>query len=113
MVRLVKGAYWDSEIKRAQVAGRPDYPVYTTKAATDLSYLVCARALIDAAPALYPQFATHNAHTLAAVRRDGRRRGRRRSRSSACTAWARRSMRGADDALRRLPPARLCAGRRA
>jgi len=69
MVRLVKGAYWDSEIKRAQVAGRPDYPVFTTKAATDLSYLVCARALIDAAPALYPQFATHNAHTLAAVRR--------------------------------------------
>lgn len=69
MVRLVKGAYWDSEIKRAQVAGRPDYPVYTTKAATDLSYLVCARALIGAAPDLYPQFATHNAHTLAAVRR--------------------------------------------
>jgi len=68
MVRLVKGAYWDSEIKRAQVAGRPDYPVYTTKAATDLSYLVCAKALIDASPALYPQFATHNAHTLAAVR---------------------------------------------
>ena len=68
MVRLVKGAYWDSEIKKAQVAGRPDYPVFTTKAATDLSYLVCARALIDAAPALYPQFASHNAHTLAAVR---------------------------------------------
>jgi RHH-type proline utilization regulon transcriptional repressor/proline dehydrogenase/delta 1-pyrroline-5-carboxylate dehydrogenase len=69
MVRLVKGAYWDSEIKRAQVAGRPDYPVYTTKPATDLSYLVCAKALIDASPHLYPQFATHNAHTLAAVRR--------------------------------------------
>jgi len=68
MVRLVKGAYWDSEIKRAQVAGLPGYPVYTTKAATDLSYLVCARALVNAAPALYPQFATHNAHTLAAVR---------------------------------------------
>ncbi|PIC02303.1 bifunctional proline dehydrogenase/L-glutamate gamma-semialdehyde dehydrogenase PutA [Caulobacter sp. X] len=67
MVRLVKGAYWDSEIKRAQVAGRPDYPVYTTKPATDLSYLVNAKALIDAAPALYAQFATHNAHTLAAV----------------------------------------------
>ena len=69
MVRLVKGAYWDSEIKRAQVAGQPDYPVFTTKPATDLSYLVCAQALIDASPALYPQFATHNAHTLAAVRR--------------------------------------------
>jgi RHH-type transcriptional regulator, proline utilization regulon repressor / proline dehydrogenase / delta 1-pyrroline-5-carboxylate dehydrogenase len=69
MVRLVKGAYWDTEIKRAQIAGRPDYPVYTTKAATDLCYLVCARALIGAAPRLYGQFATHNAHTLAAVRR--------------------------------------------
>lgn len=68
MVRLVKGAYWDTEIKRAQVAGLPGYPVYTTKAATDLSYLVCAQALLAAAPALYPQFATHNAHTLAAVR---------------------------------------------
>ena len=69
MVRLVKGAYWDSEIKRAQVAGRPDYPVYTTKAATDLSYLVAAKAMIAAAPHLYAQFATHNAHSLAAVHR--------------------------------------------
>ena len=68
MVRLVKGAYWDSEIKRAQVAGHSGYPVYTTKAATDLSYLACARVLLAASPALYPQFATHNAHTLAAVR---------------------------------------------
>jgi RHH-type proline utilization regulon transcriptional repressor/proline dehydrogenase/delta 1-pyrroline-5-carboxylate dehydrogenase len=68
MVRLVKGAYWDSEIKAAQVAGMPDYPVFTTKPATDLSYLACARALIEASPLLYPQFATHNAHTLAAVR---------------------------------------------
>ena len=68
MVRLVKGAYWDSEIKRAQVAGLPGYPVWTTKAATDLCYLVCARVLIAAAPDLYGQFATHNAHTLAAVR---------------------------------------------
>ena len=69
MVRLVKGAYWDTEIKRAQVMGRDDYPVHTTKAATDLSYLVCAKALIDAAPFIYSQFATHNAHSLAAVRR--------------------------------------------
>ena len=68
MVRLVKGAYWDTEIKRAQVAGMPDYPVYTTKAATDLSYLVCARKLIAASPHLFAQFATHNAHTLAAIR---------------------------------------------
>ena len=75
MVRLVKGAYWDSEIKRAQVAGRPDYPVYSTKPATDLSYLVCAKALIAAAPHLYAQFATHNAHTLAAVVRMARNAG--------------------------------------
>jgi RHH-type proline utilization regulon transcriptional repressor/proline dehydrogenase/delta 1-pyrroline-5-carboxylate dehydrogenase len=75
MVRLVKGAYWDSEVKRAQVAGRPDYPVYTTKPATDLSYLVCAKALVAAAPHLYAQFATHNAHTLAAVVRMSKNAG--------------------------------------
>jgi len=75
MVRLVKGAYWDSEIKRAQVAGRPDYPVYSTKPATDLSYLVCAKALVEAAPHLYAQFATHNAHTLAAVVRMSKNAG--------------------------------------
>ena len=75
MVRLVKGAYWDSEIKRAQVAGRPDYPVYTTKAGTDLSYLVAAKAMIKAAPHLFAQFATHNAHTLAAVGRMASRAG--------------------------------------
>ena len=73
MVRLVKGAYWDTEVKRAQVMGRPDYPVYTTKAATDLNYLVCARGIIDAAPHLYGQFATHNAVSLAAVHRMARR----------------------------------------
>ncbi len=75
MVRLVKGAYWDSEIKRAQVNGRPDYPVFTTKAATDLSYLVCARELIAASPHIYAQFATHNAHTLAAVHAMARQAG--------------------------------------
>ncbi|MDQ3125226.1 MAG: proline dehydrogenase family protein, partial [Pseudomonadota bacterium] len=69
MVRLVKGAYWDTEIKRAQVFGRTDYPVFTTKAATDLNYLVCARLMIEAAPHIYSQFATHNAHSLAAVYR--------------------------------------------
>lgn len=68
MVRLVKGAYWDTEVKRAQVFGREEYPVFSTKPATDLNYLVCAKELIAASPALYPQFATHNAHTLAAVR---------------------------------------------
>jgi RHH-type proline utilization regulon transcriptional repressor/proline dehydrogenase/delta 1-pyrroline-5-carboxylate dehydrogenase len=77
MVRLVKGAYWDSEIKKAQVAGRPGYPVFTTKPATDLSYLACADALIASAPKLYPQFATHNAHTLAAVRLMAQRNGTR------------------------------------
>jgi len=74
MVRLVKGAYWDTEIKRAQVMGRTDYPVFTTKPATDLNYLVCAKALIEASPYIYAQFATHNAHTLAAVRRMARDR---------------------------------------
>jgi RHH-type proline utilization regulon transcriptional repressor/proline dehydrogenase/delta 1-pyrroline-5-carboxylate dehydrogenase len=75
MVRLVKGAYWDTEIKRAQVMGRTDYPVFTTKAATDLNYLVCARMMIEAAPHLYSQFATHNAHSLAAVHRMASGRG--------------------------------------
>ncbi|MBX9576252.1 MAG: bifunctional proline dehydrogenase/L-glutamate gamma-semialdehyde dehydrogenase PutA [Caulobacteraceae bacterium] len=75
MVRLVKGAYWDTEIKRAQVAGREDYPVFTTKAATDLNYLVCARAMIEAAPHVYAQFATHNAYSLAAVHRMATARG--------------------------------------
>jgi RHH-type proline utilization regulon transcriptional repressor/proline dehydrogenase/delta 1-pyrroline-5-carboxylate dehydrogenase len=67
MIRLVKGAYWDSEIKRAQVDGLDDYPVYTRKLHTDLCYLACARKLLAAPDAAYPQFATHNAHTVAAV----------------------------------------------
>ncbi|MBV1705125.1 MAG: proline dehydrogenase family protein, partial [Hyphomicrobiales bacterium] len=67
MVRLVKGAYWDSEIKRAQVDGMPDFPVFTRKLHTDVSYLACARKLLDARDAVFPQFATHNAQTLAAV----------------------------------------------
>ena len=66
-VRLVKGAYWDSEIKRAQELGLEGYPVFTRKAATDVSYLACARKLFGAKQAIYPMFATHNAHTLAAV----------------------------------------------
>ena len=68
MVRLVKGAYWDTEVKRAQERGLAGYPVYTRKLATDVSYLACAQRLFDAGDAFYPQFATHNAHTLAAVR---------------------------------------------
>jgi RHH-type proline utilization regulon transcriptional repressor/proline dehydrogenase/delta 1-pyrroline-5-carboxylate dehydrogenase len=67
MVRLVKGAYWDSEIKRAQERGLETYPVYTRKMATDVSYLACAKRLFAAGDAVYPQFATHNAHTVAAV----------------------------------------------
>ena len=67
MVRLVKGAYWDSEIKHSQVEGHEDFPVWTRKSTTDLSYLACARILIDAGDAVYPQFATHNAHTVAAI----------------------------------------------
>ncbi len=67
MARLVKGAYWDSEIKRAQVDGLDGYPVYTRKSHTDVSYLACARKLLAAPDAVYPQFATHNAQTLASV----------------------------------------------
>ena len=67
MVRLVKGAYWDAEIKRAQVDGMPGYPVYTRKIHTDVSYLACARKLLAASDVIYPQFATHNAHTLASI----------------------------------------------
>ncbi len=66
-VRLVKGAYWDSEIKRAQVDGHAGYPVFTRKANTDVSYLACARRLFDHGAKFYPQFATHNAHTIAAI----------------------------------------------
>ncbi|MEO0971756.1 MAG: bifunctional proline dehydrogenase/L-glutamate gamma-semialdehyde dehydrogenase PutA, partial [Pseudomonadota bacterium] len=66
-VRLVKGAYWDTEIKHAQELGLASYPVFTRKASTDVSYLACARRLLLEAEHLYPQFATHNAHTLASV----------------------------------------------
>ena len=67
MVRLVKGAYWDTEIKLAQVQGLDGFPVFTRKASTDVSYIACARKLLDMAPRIYPQFATHNAHTVAAI----------------------------------------------
>jgi RHH-type proline utilization regulon transcriptional repressor/proline dehydrogenase/delta 1-pyrroline-5-carboxylate dehydrogenase len=67
MVRLVKGAYWDAEIKRAQVEGMPGYPVYTRKVYTDVSYLTCARKLLAASDIIYPQFATHNAHSLSVI----------------------------------------------
>jgi len=67
MVRLVKGAYWDTEIKRAQVLGLADYPVFTRKVNTDVSYLACAGKLLSMTDRIYPQFATHNAHSVAAV----------------------------------------------
>ena len=68
MIRLVKGAYWDSEIKRAQMEGLEGYPVYTRKVYTDVSYLACAQVSCWRYRTLiYPQFATHNAHTLAAI----------------------------------------------
>ena len=67
MVRLVKGAYWDTEVKHAQVEGHDDYPVFTRKAVTDLSYLACARRMLDLRPHLHAQFATHNALTIAQI----------------------------------------------
>jgi RHH-type proline utilization regulon transcriptional repressor/proline dehydrogenase/delta 1-pyrroline-5-carboxylate dehydrogenase len=67
MVRLVKGAYWDTEIKRAQTMGLDGYPVFTRKPNTDISYIACARKLLSMTDRIYPQFATHNAHTMAAV----------------------------------------------
>ncbi len=74
-IRLVKGAYWDSEIKRAQQLGLPAYPVYRWKAATDLSFLACALQILKAGDALYGQFASHNAYSLAAVFEYGRAEG--------------------------------------
>jgi RHH-type proline utilization regulon transcriptional repressor/proline dehydrogenase/delta 1-pyrroline-5-carboxylate dehydrogenase len=67
MVRLVKGAYWDTEMKRAQVEGLPDFTLFTSKTATDVSYIANARKLLDYSDRIYPQFATHNAHTVAAI----------------------------------------------
>ncbi len=70
-LRLVKGAYWDSEIKRAQENGLADYPVFTHKSATDVSYLACAQFMLSKPDAFYPQFASHNAHTVAAIHQLG------------------------------------------
>ena len=67
MVRLVKGAYWDTEIKHAQVEGFDEFPVFTQKAATDVSYICCAKMLLEMTDRIYPQFATHNAHTVASI----------------------------------------------
>ncbi len=67
MVRLVKGAYWDMEIKQSQVNGVSDFPVFTSRAFTDISYICCAQKLMDYSDRIYPQFATHNAHTVCAI----------------------------------------------
>ncbi|WP_046861908.1 bifunctional proline dehydrogenase/L-glutamate gamma-semialdehyde dehydrogenase PutA [Microvirga massiliensis] len=67
MVRLVKGAYWDTEVKRAQERGLDDYPVFTRKAMTDLNYVACAERMLAHRPRLFPQFATHNALTVATI----------------------------------------------
>ncbi len=67
MLRLVKGAYWDSEIKRAQMLGLKNYPVFTRKESTDISYLACAKKILNHTDMIYPMFATHNAHTIAAI----------------------------------------------
>jgi RHH-type proline utilization regulon transcriptional repressor/proline dehydrogenase/delta 1-pyrroline-5-carboxylate dehydrogenase len=75
MCRLVKGAYWDAEIKRAQEMGLPHYPVFTHKHHTDVSYLACARALLEAQDVVFPQFATHNAGTIAAIVQMAQRSG--------------------------------------
>jgi len=75
-VRLVKGAYWDTEIKASQVGGYPDFPVFTRKVATDVSYLACAEVLLSAGDCLYPAFATHNAYTVGAIKALANRHGR-------------------------------------
>ncbi len=67
MIRLVKGAYWDTEIKLSQVEGLPGYPVFTRKSATDVSYMACAKKLLNMTDRIYPQFATHNAHTVMSI----------------------------------------------
>ncbi len=73
-VRLVKGAYWDNEIKQAQELGHSDYPVFTRKSSTDLSYLACARFLLEECRFIFPQFATHNAQTISYIYHHGRER---------------------------------------
>ena len=105
-LRLVKGAYWDSEIKRAQERGLAGYPVFTRKANTDVSYLACARAARGAGERIYPQFATHNAHTVAlSLEVFGRRRNRLRVPAPA------RHGRGAVRQRRARTPAGRCACR--
>ena len=110
MVRLVKGAYWDSEIKRAQERGLADYPVFSRKAMTDLCYLDCARRLLEARPRLYPQFATHNALTVASVIEDAG--GVEDLRIPAPARHGRGALSRAAGGIARADLPRLCAGRR-
>jgi len=92
MIRLVKGAYWDVEIKRAQIEGHDGYPVYTRKVYTDVSYLACARKLLGVPDAVYPQFATHNAQTVASIyQMAGNNYYAGQYEFQSCTAWANRS----------------------
>jgi RHH-type proline utilization regulon transcriptional repressor/proline dehydrogenase/delta 1-pyrroline-5-carboxylate dehydrogenase len=98
MVRLVKGAYWDGEVKRAQLDGLEGYPVFTRKLHTDVCYIACARKLLAATDVVYPQFATHNALTLATVHAmAGPSSMSANTSSSACTAWARGSTKKSSD----------------
>ena len=107
-VRLVKGAYWDSEIKRAQERGLASFPVYTSKDADRCELPQGVQVLFAAGDVIYPQFATHNAYTVAAVLALAPARARRTS-FSACTAWARRSMRPPPRRSPQLPPVRVYA----
>src|SRR3546814_17534857 len=88
MVRLVKGAYWDSEVKLAQELGLDGYPVFTRKAATDLSYLACAKRLLADPEVFYPQFATHNAHSVAWILRSEERRVGKECVSTCRSRWS-------------------------
>lgn len=106
MVRLVKGAYWDAEIKRAQLDGLADFPVFTRKIHTDVSYIACAAKLLAATDVVFPQFATHNAQTLAAIyHMAGKDFHVGKYEFSACTAWASRFMKRSSAAASSIAPA--------
>ena len=109
MVRLVKGAYWDTEIKRAQERGLDDYPVFTRKAMTDLNYMACAQKLLALRPRLFPQFATHNALTVATVLELAG--GRQRIRIPAPARHGRGAVRAIERGSPRTGLSDLCAGR--
>ena len=109
MVRLVKGAYWDTEIKRAQERGLDGYPVFTRKAMTDLNYIACARKLLALRPRIFPQFATHNALTVATVLELAG--GDERLRIPAPARHGRSALRATERGSSRARLPHLCAGR--